>query len=228
MEGSQGRTGVVAGIAKGVLALCIAVIASSAHSRGKPGVFDYYALALSWSPTYCQSDAGRRDRQQCGRDRRFSFVVHGLWPQYDKGWPERCRTRDNWVSKKTIRRMLDIMPSKRLIIHEWKKHGVCSGLTQADYFSLTRTLFSSIKIPARYITPNRHVTVTPEQLKLDFIKTNRWLDPRGIAVQCGNRTGRANLREVRLCFTRKGRPRRCGANERRACRARQLVMPPVR
>ncbi len=217
-----------AGFVTALLTLFALAVATSAHARGKAGKFDYYTLALSWSPTYCQSDAGRNDRQQCGRGRRFSFVVHGLWPQYNKGWPERCRTRDDWVSKDTIDGMLDIMPSKRLIIHEWKKHGVCSGLRQQRYFSLTRDLFASIKIPARYITPNRHITITPEQLKLDFLKTNRWLDPGGISVQCGNRTGRANLREVRLCFTRKGKPRRCGTNERRACRARQLVMPPVR
>ena len=53
-----------------------------------PGQFDYYVLALSWSPSYCAGEAGQNDQQQCAPGRRFAFVVHGLWPQYNKGWPE--------------------------------------------------------------------------------------------------------------------------------------------
>jgi ribonuclease T2 len=58
------------------------------NARRVSGKFDYYVLALSWSPTYCASRAGRRDRQQCGTGRGYAFVVHGLWPQYEKGWPD--------------------------------------------------------------------------------------------------------------------------------------------
>ena len=99
-----------------------------------PGQFDYYVLALSWSPSYCAGEAGRNDHQQCAPGRRFAFVVHGLWPQYAKGWPEFCRTRENWIPQELIDGVMDVMPSKKLIIHEWKKHGSCSGLSQAAYF----------------------------------------------------------------------------------------------
>ncbi|WP_446699423.1 ribonuclease T2 family protein [Agrobacterium cavarae] len=57
--------------------------------------FDFYVLSLSWSPAFCASDAGRNSRQQCGADRKFGFVVHGLWPQNDQGYPEFCGADKN-------------------------------------------------------------------------------------------------------------------------------------
>ncbi len=211
-----------------VLAGVIGLTGPAAARGEQPGVFDYYVLSLSWSPTYCGSRSGRRDKQQCGAGRRFAFVVHGLWPQFVKGWPERCPTDERWVPEEQINDVLDIMPSKGLIIHEWKKHGTCSGLGQAGYFDMTRALFGKVKIPARYLSPTDEVVITPEQLVTDFVKTNRGLQPDMLSVQCGNRRDRGTLRELRVCFTRAGNLRSCGENERRRCRAEQLVLPPVR
>ena len=195
--------------------------------KSKAGVFDYYSLVLSWSPTFCDSNAGRRDRQQCGRNRRFAFVVHGLWPQHEKGWPQNCRVKKGYfyIPRKVIAGMTDIMPSKRLVIHEWKKHGTCSGLTNKDYFALTRQLYNSIKIPARYQKPNSFVTTTPQQLEAEFIKANEGLDASMISVQCGRRK---RLKEIRVCFTKDQKLRPCGSNENRECRSKTLVLPPVR
>lgn len=211
--------------------LCVVLAAAlfaQPASADQAGRFDYYALTLSWSPTYCQSDAGRNDRQQCGAGRRYNFVVHGLWPQHERGWPQNCPTSNRYVPNHVISDVLDIMPSKRLVIHEWRKHGTCSGLSSKDYFAVTRALFSKVRIPARYITPNKHIVTTPDQVVRDFVATNSWLTSAGISVHCGNRRDRSNLRSLRICFSRDQHPRACGENERRACRARQLVMPPVR
>jgi ribonuclease T2 len=68
---------------------------SSAQERqNEPGKFDFYMLALSWSPSFCADSAervpagsGQRADPQCGA-RPHSFVVHGLWPQYETGFPE--------------------------------------------------------------------------------------------------------------------------------------------
>src|SRR3546814_1587903 len=54
------------------------------EARGRPGDFDFYMLAFSWSPAFCATDAGARSPGQC-RDNAFGWVVHGLWPQYAKG-----------------------------------------------------------------------------------------------------------------------------------------------
>ena len=157
------------------------------YKKSKAGVFDYYSLVLSWSPTFCDSNAGRRDRAQCGKNRHYAFVVHGLWPQHEKGWPQNCRVKKGefYIPRKVIDNMLDIMPSKRLVIHEWKKHGTCSGLSNKDYFAVTRQLYNSIKIPARYQRPNSYITTTPKQLEMDFVKANEGLDPSMVSVQCG-------------------------------------------
>lgn len=199
-----------------------------ALAQERPGDFDYYVLALSWSPTYCTTSNGRRDRRQCGSGRRFSFVVHGLWPQYERGWPDFCRTARRYVPNRRIQAMLDIMPSKRLVIHQWRKHGTCTGLSQQAYFDTTRQLFARFQVPARYVAPSRPILTTPEELVHDFIATNLWLKPEMISVQCGRRRDRANLAELRVCFGRDLNPRTCGHNERRTCRAETLVMPPVR
>ncbi len=211
--------------------LCAAVLTAPgarAFEQHKPGVFDYFVLALSWSPSYCASPDGADDRQQCAPGKRFAFVVHGLWPQYEQGWPEYCETDENWVPDEIIDEMLPVMPSKRLIIHEWKKHGTCVGVSMADYFRATRLLFEKVRIPARYLSPTSTVTTTPEQLVTDFVKTNRDLTADMISVQCGNSRDRGRLSELRICLDRRGNFSQCGENERRQCRARTLVMPPVR
>ncbi|MCH9765690.1 MAG: ribonuclease T2 [Alphaproteobacteria bacterium] len=202
------------------------------HQRtNQAGDFDYYALVLSWSPTHCASPAGRRDREQCNRrdGRGYSFVLHGLWPQYKRGYPSSCRTRARpFVPKRTITSMMDIMPSKGLIIHEYRKHGTCSGLSPYEYFSLSRKLYDQIQIPAPYRTPIKEQFVSPQQLIAEFTAANAHLKPNMMAVSCrgsGNR-----LREVRFCFSRDGKLRRCGHNEnqRKLCSASRMFVPPVR
>ena len=216
----------LAAIYTAVLALLLTGPAAARDNR--PGQFDYFVLSLSWSPTYCGQPEARDDHQQCAPGKRFAFVVHGLWPQYRSGWPEYCAARETWVPGDVIDDMLDIMPSKSLIIHEWKKHGSCSGLSVRDYFRGTRLLFEKLRIPARYLSPQAQVLTTPDQLVTDFVKTNRGLSADMLSVQCGNARDRARLSELRICLDRRGNFTSCGANEQRQCRARTLVMPPVR
>ena len=205
------------------------LIAGAARARElHSGDFDYYVLALSWSPTYCASKAGGNDDQQCASGRRFAFVVHGLWPQFEKGWPENCATGETSVPQEQVKAMLDIMPSRDLVIHEWQKHGSCSGLSIAEYFARIRSLFARIRIPARYAAPNDDLVITPMQLGDDFAKANPDISAATMAIECSNRTDRARLSELRVCFDRGGALRVCGENEKRQCRANILVLPRVR
>jgi ribonuclease T2 len=205
-----------------------AFLLSAAAQAGESGDFDYYTLSLSWSPSYCADPQGREDGEQCAPGRRFAFVVHGLWPQYERGWPQNCDASEGWVPEERIGSILDIMPSRNLVIHEWRKHGSCSGLSQEDYFSATRSFFGKVRIPARYLAPQADIVTSPQQLAADFVKTNRQLTAAMISVQCGNARDRARLAELRICFDKAGSFIACGANEAAQCRARQLVMPPVR
>lgn len=212
------------------LALTIIAITGplTASAEGKPGQFDYYALAMSWSPTYCATQGRSRPNEpQCAGERPYSFIMHGLWPQYNRGWPLYCETGTRpWVPNELIREMLDIMPSKRLIIQQYRKHGVCSGLSPENYFRNARKAFESIKIPARYISPQDYLNVTPEEIENDFLKTNPELTADMISIDCKSR----NLRELRICFSRDLKPVRCGVNEQqqKLCSAQKIAMPPVR
>src|SRR3977135_1905030 len=55
-----------------------------------PGDFDFYVLSLSWSSGFCETPAGARARGQCDASVNLGFVVHGLWPQDEHGYPSDC------------------------------------------------------------------------------------------------------------------------------------------
>ena len=208
-------------------ALLAAAFPGASRAGGQPGEFDYYALTLSWSPTYCDGQ-GRNDRgPQCNGGRPYAFVLHGLWPQYDRGWPQDCSTRERpWVPQPLIDSMLDIMPSPKLVIHEYKKHGTCSGLPPEGYFDLARRLYGQIKIPERFRQPKDAVSVSPAEIETEFLKANPDLKPEMISIVCRD----ARLTELRICFSRDQRLRACGNNENQAklCSSDKVILPPVR
>jgi ribonuclease T2 len=222
---------------------------------GAPGDFDYYILALSWSPTFCNGQAsrdgggydngsrygnrdsgyggerrgyGRRDDGgQCSGMRPYAFVLHGLWPQYErKGWPEFCQTGSRpWVPGETIDRMLDVMPSRHLVIQEYKKHGVCSGLEPQAYFDAARKAFESIRVPEQFQSPKEQVRMAPEEIQKAFLDSNKQLSPNSILVACS----RESLSEVRICLSKDFTARPCSRNdqERRSCGYNAVTVPPV-
>ena len=125
--------------------------------------------------------------------------------------------------------MLDIMPSDKLVFHEWRKHGTCSGLSIDGYFDLARSLHDKIKVPQRYQQVNDpRLTLAPGEVVNDFVAANPGLSRTMITVKCGGPGNR--MEEVRVCFDRDGKYRACGRNEdqRKACSAATMYIPPVR
>ena len=209
------------------LALLLIGTAGSALAQDSrqntPGEFDFYVLSLSWSPSFCEEAAergnGGRSQAQCG-GRPFSFVVHGLWPQYEHGFPEYCQRPSPRLDRNIMSSMLDLMPAPGLIYNEWDKHGTCSGLSEHAYFETIRKARAAVKIPPEYLELSDAKTVAPTAIEDAFVKANPGLSPAAIAVTC-NRT---RLSEVRICLS-KFRP--CDDIDRRACRRDQVTMPPV-
>jgi ribonuclease T2 len=199
---------------------------------GLPGKFDYYSLVLSWSPSYCAGlIRGDYDPQCHRRDgRRYAFILHGLWPQYERGYPEFCPTRERaFVPQSVIDRMQDIMPSPKLTIHEYRKHGTCSGFDPAGYYDLSRNLFAKVKIPGRFQNPTAAAFVSPAEVVQDFLAANPGMKADMLAIVCDPRAGN-RLKEIRVCFSKDGDLRSCGPNEdqRRLCSAGRMYVPPVR
>ena len=195
--------------------------------QSAPGEFDFYVLSLSWSPSFCEEAeerrSGGRSPAQCG-GRPFSFVVHGLWPQYEHGFPESCQRPSPRLDRNIMRSMLDLMPAPGLIYNEWDKHGTCSGLSERAYFETIRKARAVIKIPPDFLQLSEPKTVAPSDIEDAFIKVNPGLSNAAIAVTCN----RSRLSEVRICLSKDLQFRDCDEIDRRACRRDQVTMPPVR
>ncbi|MFC0341837.1 ribonuclease T2 family protein [Paracoccus niistensis] len=187
-----------------------------------PGEFDYYVLALSWSPTWCATEGQGRDAAQCAPDRRVGFVVHGLWPQHERGWPDWCKTPQRDPSRAESRGMEDIMGSAGLAWYQWKKHGRCSGLSGMDYYQATREAAQSVAIPPVLRLLPRDVRVEAAMVEKAFIDVNPDLTREAITVTCDD----GRLDEVRICLTRDLQSRACAPDARRDCRSPMLVEAP--
>src|SRR4051812_37168828 len=205
--------------------LTVAPAAAQDRRQNQAGQFDFYVLALSWSPSFCEASAerGRESKEQCG-PRPFSFVVHGLWPQYEKGFPEYCQVPAPRLNRNIVSSMLDLMPSPRLVFHEWDRHGTCSGLNPRAYFDIVRKARAVVKIPEQYLELKEPLAVTPDEVEEAFVKTNPGLGRGGVAVTCDSK----RMSEVRICISREFGFRDCPDIDRRTCRRDKLVMPPVR
>ena len=212
------------------LLLALSVVPGSAQDRrqNEPGQFDFYVLSLSWSPSFCDAvterSADSAARQpECG-DKPFAFIVHGLWPQYERGFPEFCQNPAPRLDRNVVSSMLDLMPSPRLIFREWDRHGVCSGLPARAYFETIRKARAIVKIPNDYLDLAQPKTVAPGEVEDAFIAANPGLTHDGIAVGCDAK----RLNEVRICFSKDLKFRDCAEVDQRACRRDQVLMPRVR
>lgn len=194
----------------------------SARKTESTGSYDYFLLALSWSPTWCKTHPD--ETEQCGR-KGYGFIVHGLWPQYENGGgPQRCAT-DLRVDRKTADAALAFMPSRRLINHEWGAHGSCSGLTPAQYFALADRAFAALQTPSELKAPRRDLTMTSAQLRDAFKRANPGLEDNMMKFNCS----RGDLVEVRVCLDRDLAPRTCGKRMRNACpSAAEFTIPASR
>src|SRR5437870_10620520 len=134
-------------------------LAAQDRRQNQPGQFDFYVRSRSWSPSFCEAagERGTPPQQQCGA-RPYSFVVHGLWPQYERGFPEFCQQPAPRLDRNIVSSMLDLMPAPRLIFNEWDRHGTCSGLSPNAYFENVRKARAAVKIPDAYIAPSAPLT----------------------------------------------------------------------
>ncbi len=205
----------------GLLAAAFAVLPAAAQDKGEAGRFDYYVLSLSWSPQHCATN-GASSPRQCGAGRRYGFIVHGLWPQYERsGYPAYCRAGAG-PSRDTIDRIIDVMPSEGLIRHEWSKHGACSGLPASRYFDITAQAFSRIAMPEFYRRPTGTLSRSVAQLKNELVAANPSLPATAISVVCSGQY----LREVRICLEKSLQPRACAPDVARSnCRGNFIVRP---
>ena len=197
-------------------ALCLA---GPARADGTPGEFDYYVLSLSWSPTWCALEGDAEDAQ-CQRG--MAWVVHGLWPQHEEGYPVDCDSRFPGPTERDAERMADLMGSAGLARHEWRRHGTCSGMSPRDYFREVRRAWEGAEVPDAFVRLPGPVEIEAAVVEDAFLREDSTKVADGVTVTCQD----GYVDEVRLCLTRDLEPRACGADVARDCRGAALMEPP--
>jgi ribonuclease T2 len=206
--------------ARRLLAAILSLAAGAALAReergAEPGRFDFYVLALTWSPTYCAEEGARRDDGQCDVGRRLGFVVHGLWPQHDRGFPTECGAFPRQPTRAALEEAATIYPSLSLARHQWRRHGTCSGKGPPEYFR---------DVPERFAKLTAGDRLAPLELERAFVAANPGLRADMMGVVC--RGGR--LREVRICFDRELKGfQTCPQVDRSGCRGGEVTLDPPR
>ena len=199
--------------------------AGAAQAEGeRAGDFDYYVLSLSWSAAWCALEGDARNDPQCDPGRGLSFVLHGLWPQYEDGWPSFCRTVERDPTRAETAAMADIMGGSGLAFYQWKKHGRCSGLSAPGYFRTARQAYGRVTIPAFLAGASRRLEVPAEVIEEAFLEANPDLARDQITITCKD----GLIQEARICLTPDLDFRRCGEDVIRDCRLRNAILEPVR
>ena len=185
-----------------------------AGGGGTPGEFDFYVLALSWSPGFCEAAGDQRGSRQCERGRNLGFVVHGLWPQYERGYPSNCGA-DRGLPRAAVEEAEGVFPDPGLARYEWRRHGTCSGLGPVEWVRSVRSARDRVKVPEALARLDQDGQTTPQTIEREFAAVNPGLRADMMSVQCR----RGALQEVRICLGKDLRGfRSCPEVDRSACR----------
>jgi ribonuclease T2 len=199
---------------------------ASRETRGAPaGQFDFYVLALSWQPGFCEAGGSAKGREQCEPGRQRGFVVHGLWPQNEQGYPTYCEPGGRSPSRPALQEAQGLFPDEGLARYEWRRHGSCTGQSPAEYFRAVRRARELVRIPDRLEQPANDSKVLASDIERAFAQANPGLRPDTMAVECGRRV----FQEIRICLDRDLRGfRSCPEVDRSGCRAGEINVPAAR
>ena len=202
--------------------LCLALPVWAENDRA--GVFDYYVMSLSWSPNWCALEGDARRSPQCDDSRDHGWILHGLWPQYHRGYPSYCNTAERPPSRGMTAQMSDIMGTSGLAWHQWKKHGTCTGLSAADYYALSREAYATVVRPPVFRKITKRMKLPASVVEEAFLQANPGFERDGITITCQN----GMIQEARICLSRDLKPVPCGQDVVRDCRMKDALFDPVR
>lgn len=190
----------------------------------KAGKFDYYVLSLSWSPNWCAYEGDARESDQCDARHDHGWILHGLWPQFHRGYPSYCNTSERPPSRRMTADMADIMGTAGLAWHQWKKHGTCTGLSASAYYALSRAAYASVVRPAVFRKLDQPVKLPASVVEEAFLQSNPNFEADGVTITCRD----GHIQEARMCLSRSLAPVPCGQDVVRDCTARDAIFEPVR
>ncbi len=202
--------------------LCLALPVWAENDRA--GAFDYYVMSLSWSPNWCALEGDARRSPQCDDSQDHGWILHGLWPQYHRGFPSYCNTAERPPSRGMTAQMSDIMGTSGLAWHQWKKHGTCTGLSAADYYALSREAYATVVRPPVFRKITKRMKLPASVIEEAFLQANPGFERDGITITCQN----GMIQEARICLSRDLKPVPCGQDVVRDCRMKDALFDPVR
>jgi ribonuclease T2 len=208
-----------------LFALILSLSSVAARAEGeRAGAFDYYVMALSWSANWCALEGDARNSPQCDEREDHGWILHGLWPQFHRGYPSNCQTIHRGPSRRMTTAMADIMGTGGLAWHQWNKHGTCTNLSAEDYYTLSREAFDTITRPAIFRKLDRTVKLPASVVEDAFVKENPALTRDMITITC--RQG--HIQEARICLSKTLDPVPCGRDVIRDCTLSDAVFTPMR
>jgi ribonuclease T2 len=193
-------------------------------SAAPSGNFDFYLLTLSWSPGFCDSGGAAKSPDQCSIGSGLGFVVHGLWPQFNRGYPSDCSANAPQPSRMALELTHGIFPNEGLARYEWRKHGTCTGLSPQAYFADVKRAREEIFIPAALASPSQQLTMSPIEITRAFVAANPGLRADNMALGCLH----GELQDVKICLSKDLRAfANCDEVTRGTCRAQSVNIPPA-
>ncbi|MFT6675690.1 MAG: ribonuclease T2 [Sulfitobacter sp.] len=200
-------------------------LAPAAHAKGEQaGDFEYFVLALSWSPNWCAREGDARNSPQCRENSGHGWILHGLWPQFHRGFPSYCQSIAKPPNRNMTAAMADIMGTSGLAWHQWQKHGSCTGLSAAEYYALSRKAYARVIRPGVFRRLTKSVKLPASVVEAAFLKANPDMEPDGVTITCKDR----HIQEVRICLSRTLTPVPCGSDVVRDCKMNRAVFTPLR
>ena len=207
--------------------------AASTSGVNQAGSFDFYLLALSLAPAFCELEPNKKQCQRLSKvdNTQTPLTLHGLWPDRSSARIANCS--DERVNLKMLEANIDPQRIRRLMpgvadglaAYQWRKHGSCSGLTPQLYFGEAIDWTERINaVLASVLTVSSGKTASAAGLRGAAEKLMPGL---GSAVsfhckarpQSSTQPGSPILVELRICFSktpdnRIGALRECAALDR--------------
>ena len=116
--------------------------------------------------------------EQCGA-RPYSFVVHGLWPQYERGFPEFCQQPAPRLDRNIVSSMLDLMPAPRSDLQRMGQARHLLGAQPARVFRQRSQGAGAGKDPRGVYRAAAALTVSPDEVEEAFVQGESRAHARG-------------------------------------------------
>jgi ribonuclease T2 len=193
-----------------------ALALASAPAAHAASPIENYALAISWEPAFCLTNASKPECRSETPNRQDAkvFSLHGLWPQSGSycgvsAAQKKLDENGDWSSLPAVTlqaateaalKVEEPGTQSDLERHEWTEHGTCSGLSQQNFFAPTLAMLNSVNASNLGSTVSAnvggHVTLAQLQAaaRLDY-GTYASTDIEYLCVSSG---GKSYLEEVRL------------------------------